>query len=69
MTLRITLTQDNGNTREVLYTVPQPGGHALYSRLVAEAFEVCYGADMTPRALAEGNDALSREASHYTPEV
>ena len=60
MTLTIRLTQDNGNTREVTYTVAD-GGHALYSRLREIAWAATYG--------REGDDALSRDASHYTPEA
>jgi hypothetical protein len=68
MTIRILLTQDNGNTREVCYSVQsKEAGHTLFDRLVAQAFEACYGSELTRRG--EGDDELSRAASHYTPEA
>lgn len=74
MTLKITLTRDNGMTREVCYTVPftPTYGHHLFDTLVRQAFEACYGDILQRHGMtrrAEGDDNLSREASHYTPEA
>lgn len=60
MTLTIRLTASNGCTREVLYSVPPGSGHTIFESLTRQAFAVCY-----PEI--EGDDTLSREASHYTP--
>ena len=63
-TITVMLTLPNGNTRKVHYEVAGDTDRAaiLFATLRDQAWAASVYAH-------EGDDALSREASHYTPEA
>jgi hypothetical protein len=68
MIIEVKLTLDNGLTRSITYEVPYTRQYAgvIFDKLKKIAWDATYG--QTDRILAaEGDDNLSREASHYHP--